>query len=163
MSTEDASTRINIPTFDGERENFQIWWMRFQAYALVKGFGQAVSGTADGDLPARADDVLDLTTTNGKKAQKALTRNNVAIASLTMAFTTSSLMNKIYKGRTEEYPGGLAHVIINNLIEEYQPRDQMSKVEAQKKLMAIKLESGENPNRIFEEISKIENEYNDST
>jgi hypothetical protein len=44
MADLDASTyekAVRLPTFDGSVEKFQIFWMRFKAYAKVYKFLQA--------------------------------------------------------------------------------------------------------------------------
>ena len=163
MNNANSENKVAIPMFDGDRDNFQLWWVRFEAYGLVKGFSPALSKTREADLPRDGRDELDVTEPAGKRAKAAITRNNLAIASMTMAFTTSGLINKVYKARTTEYPGGLAHLLVADLLKECQPKDRISKVEAKVKLLDIKMKSGGDPKEIFEQISKVENEHNDDT
>ena len=37
MASEE-STLVKVPVFNGDKKNFQSWWIKFQAYARVKGF-----------------------------------------------------------------------------------------------------------------------------
>ena len=91
--SDDTSGKISLPSFNADHEDFALWWMRFKAYGLVKGFSQALTSVKEDSLPASADDLLDLTQEDGKKANVALSRNDLAIACVTMAFTNESLMN----------------------------------------------------------------------
>ena len=135
--SEDMSGEMSSLTFSGEHEDCALWWMRFKAHGLVKGFSQALTSAQEASLPTNANDVLDLTNEDGKKANIALSRNDLAIACMTMAFATESLMNKVCKARAVACPGGLVHLVVENLMEEFRPKDELSKVEAQKRFMAI--------------------------
>ena len=102
---EKLDTKFALPTFSGERDDFQLWWVRFEACCLAKGHSAALKPTPEEKLPADGRVALDLSTTTCEKAKAAMTRNNLAIAALTMAFATNSLMSKARKCRTEECPG----------------------------------------------------------
>ena len=122
--SDDASGKISLPSFSGEHEDFALWWMRFKAHGLVKGFSQALTSAKEASLPTNADDVLDLTNEDGKKANMALSRNNLAIACMTMVFTNESLMNKVHKSCVVGHPGGLTRLVVENLMEEHRPKDE---------------------------------------
>ena len=66
----------------------------------------ALSETREVDLPRDGRVEIDATTDDKKRAKKAIARKKLAIANITMAFTTSGLMNKACKARTVECPGG---------------------------------------------------------
>ena len=91
-TTAESVRTIPLPTFDGEHKNFQLWWTRFKAYAAVKKFAQAIKRTAEPSLPIA--EATDSTTTPAQHA--ALERNMLAVANLTMAFQTESLMSLMY-------------------------------------------------------------------
>ena len=44
--SEEILTSVRIPSFDGEEENFQVWWTSFQAFARVKRFEKALKSDA---------------------------------------------------------------------------------------------------------------------
>ena len=88
--SDDISGKISLPSFNGEHEDFALWWMRFKVCRLVKGFSQALTSVKEASLPENADDVLDLTQEDGKKANVALSRNNLAIACMTLMFANES-------------------------------------------------------------------------
>ena len=99
---------LKLPTFDGERKNFHVWWMRFKAYATVYKFSVALKIGGEADLPQKEDDVLDETKSDEKRKADARKRNGVAMANLAMSFYTVSLMGMIYKAVTTECPGGIS-------------------------------------------------------
>ena len=89
MQQSLSEKSVRLPTFDGASKNFQLWWMRFNAYATVHRFAKAVSKDApDADMPLSEAEVLDESTDAGKKRIAAKRRNAVAMASLSMAFTS---------------------------------------------------------------------------
>ena len=93
--------------------------MCFKACGLEKESG----------FPASAGAALDLTLVKYKKVKKALDRNNLAIACLTIVFTIEGLVKKVCKSCALEFPSRLIHSIVEDLLEEYRPKDQLSKVE----------------------------------
>ena len=52
-------TSVKIPTFHGQEKNFSMFWMRFKAYAGVKGFVAAIQIGGETDMPMAEDDALD--------------------------------------------------------------------------------------------------------
>ena len=47
----DATKSIKIPQFSGKQEEFQIWWMRFKAFAMLMKFAQALGEQKETNLP----------------------------------------------------------------------------------------------------------------
>jgi hypothetical protein len=47
-----AQEKIELPKFSGEEDGFCTWFMRAKAYAARFGFAQALSATAEANLPA---------------------------------------------------------------------------------------------------------------
>ena len=46
----EESTLVRVPVFNGQEKNFQSWWLRFQAYARVKGFSPGAERCWTDDL-----------------------------------------------------------------------------------------------------------------
>ena len=136
--------------------------MVFKARRLVKGFGRAPTDAKETSSPKDSNVTLGLSVVPVKKAQKAFNMNNLSASRATMEHVTEVLMIKAHKARIVEHYGGLAHLIASlierELMEEYRPKDQISKSKEKRKLMNIKLNPGKNTKKIFERISKIENE-----
>ena len=59
---------VPLPYFNGEEGEFELFWPKFEAYANLKGFAEAILETRDPDLPGKQD-VLDGATDDDKKAQ----------------------------------------------------------------------------------------------
>jgi len=110
----DVNKSVNVSTFSGKEEDFELFWPRFEAYADMKGFAEALEWKApDPDMPAKHD---VLTGNDDKKKQtEALKRNKTAIAAFTLAFKTKACMNMINEAKSSDYPKGLARVVVEEL------------------------------------------------
>ena len=65
MSANDHDSRsIRVPTFDGDEDHYQKWWMRFKVCTKLSGFSQVLIDTCETDLP------------NNNKEADALTRTD---------------------------------------------------------------------------------------
>ena len=89
---------FKIPMFDGNAKSFMMWWVRFSAYAVMKNFNRALK--QDPSLPEN-DEVVPVSD-DAKLAKKA---NEVAMASLTMAFRTDAMLNIIFRSMDKAWPG----------------------------------------------------------
>ena len=164
MDDEKGTKSVKLPTFDGELKKFQLWWVRFAAYATVFKFIKALA--IGGELilaGVRQDTVIPDTDTDKDAKEAARNRNALAMASLTMAFTSDATMGLVYKAMTTDWPGGLAHVVVEALFKKYQPQDTITRVELRLMLNGVKMKKGSNPATIFEQLSTIENRYNTTT
>ena len=94
---DNDSKSIRVPTFDGNQDQYQKWWMRFKAYAKLSGFSQALVDHPETDLLNDNDEAEALTGTDSAtlKKKKAVLRNDKAIASFTLACTTNELLDII--------------------------------------------------------------------
>ena len=62
MSKEqEESKAVRVPTFNGEKELFQTWWIRFRACSKVVGFTKALETTPESGLPANQTEADALT------------------------------------------------------------------------------------------------------
>jgi uncharacterized membrane protein YjjP (DUF1212 family) len=87
---------LKLPLFDGTAAKFQIWWVRFKAFASCSGFSKALGDTMETAMPATELSAIAVTD-DGALNKKAKERNQLAFAQLTMAFTTESAMTFIYE------------------------------------------------------------------
>jgi hypothetical protein len=155
-SIADTVRSITLPTFDGEQKSFQLWWTRFKAYAAVKKFAKAIQRTAETSLPT-----VEATSTSTTAAQlAALERNRLAVATLTMAFQTGSLMSLMYKAESSSWPSGRAYMVIDLLFKKYRPVDTISKVELRQRFNQINMKTNQDPKLLFDQIAAVENAYN---
>eukprot|EP00957_Ditylum_brightwellii_P115682 8823598-Ditylum_brightwellii.AAC.1 len=98
-----------------------------------------------------------LDATSGKKQLAVGKRNMIAMAHLTMALGTEALLNKITSAISNEWPGGLAYMLIDNPKKQYQPKDRVAGVEMKQKMNAIKMGKKTKLSKLFEQIKSIEN------
>ncbi len=133
------------------------------AFASVFAFAKALKVGGEYDLPTREDVTIDLTTLEGKAAAAAIKRNSVAVANLTMAFTTDGLMAFIYKSMSDEWPNGAAHEIVKELKNRYHPADTMTRVEMRKQLNKVSMKQKDDPNVLFDKLASIKHQYDTVT
>ena len=128
-----------MPSFDGTDEKYQLWWLRFKAFANVHRFGQALEIGGEMTMPTREDTVLDRKVASEKASIDARERNMVAMANLSMALTTDGDISLIYESYTTEWLNGQAHLVVKSLTEKYKPMDQITKVELRQKLNELSM------------------------
>jgi hypothetical protein len=155
---------VRLPTFDGAHKTFQLWWTRFVAFATVYKFVEAINKDApDPSMPASDAEILDENDDADKIKIAAKKRNSVAMANLSMAFTSEGTMGLVYKAMTTAWPNGLAHLVVRALFEKYQPQDTMTRVELRQRLNKISMKKDTDPATLFEQVATIENRYNTAT
>eukprot|EP00957_Ditylum_brightwellii_P155916 11868761-Ditylum_brightwellii.AAC.1 len=93
--SEKVSSMLKIPVFNGEEQNFQSWMIRFLAFARGKGF--SMTPMMSSELPRSEEEIGTLNASNSDEKKKIITgkRNVLAVAYLTMALGTESLLNKV--------------------------------------------------------------------
>jgi len=106
------SKETYIPTFTGNEDDFNLWWMRFRAFATLAGCAMAIGRVADANLPS--DDSSPLKDDEEIKARKA---NFYAMYALTLAFQTETLMDLVRNSCTANWPEGLAWKVVDALFQ----------------------------------------------
>ena len=158
MSEGTIARKLEIPAFDGTDSKFSMWWTRFKAYAAVMGFLPAIKVGGESMMPVSEGKEIDETQEDGKKKAAAKKRNAIAVANLTMAFTTEATMCLVYETVSSEWPSGLAHKVVSELFKKYQPQDTMTKAELRQQLSRVTLKK----NKEFEQLAAIKKRYNTS-
>ncbi len=152
-------TLMKIPQFTGEQSRFQVWWMRFRAYAAMAKFVQAIGKTREANLPNNEDADLDLDDDAQKAQDDARKRNLHAMACYTMAFTTDSLMAMLYRARKAEWPSGIAANVTVALFSRYQPDDMLTSMEIKRALFGVKIRPTQSPRILFEKLQTVNNRF----
>ena len=136
--------------------------MRFKAHSKLSGFSQALTETPEQDLPNNSveADALTGTEDSTKKSKNAVLRNDKALASLTLAFTTNELSDMIMESQTDDWPDGQTWTVMKKLQEKHLPSDTMAMVDERIALNSIKMKKGEDPSKLFERIKAVETKYN---
>ena len=158
-SNQDVTKAVVLPAFSGKKKDFGVWWPRFISYAAMKGFAAAFEETFV--LPADPN-ALTGTDEEKKEQKKKITQNAVAVASLTMAFTTAEDMEFVDMSASPQYPQGHANAVVKTLKKKYRPQDRIATVEAEAELMKLKMKGNKNPDEYFRKLAVIKNKYKDS-
>ena len=145
----DAAKSVSVPTFSGREEDYELFWPRFEAYADMKGFAEALDWeNPDPDLPVKHDE-LDSDPDVRKLEEAAIKRNKTAIAAFTLAFQTKASLNMINEAKSVNYPRGLAYLVAKELQQSCNPRDRVAKIEATNALRAVRMKAGSKPSKFF--------------
>ncbi len=119
---------VRLSAFDGDHKKFQIWWMRFKAYATVNKFSEAIGTTGEDDLPASEQAVIDESTPEGKKQLQP--RDGMVLLlhiCLSMTFSIEVTMHGlVYKAMSTERPGGLVELVVVALMMKCRPQDTIT-------------------------------------
>ena len=163
MSDENESIAVRsvkLPTFDGTHSSFQIWWMRFIAFATIHRFASAVSKEGpEEDLPESEGSAIPAGN-SGAAARAALRRISVAFANLSLALNSEQMVRLLINGQSEDWPSGLAWRVVEALHRRFKPDDIVAKIELRRMLNQIDMTKKEDPCTLFEQLSKIENQFN---
>jgi Zinc knuckle len=159
---EEENIRINygnIPSFDGNPDRFHLWWTKFRAFGILSGFGDAIQEQMDPNMPESSDSSINVTTDEGRRQKQAKPQNDMALLSLTMAYSKEGIIGLINRSRTTEWPDGLAYLIVLGLMKKYRPLNTTSKVEMRQIMNRITMQKGSDPALLFEKLAMIEEKY----
>jgi hypothetical protein len=146
---------VMLPKFDGQRDSFQTWWMQFSAFATMNKFSSAVKEEAEEYLPH--EEVTEEDETDEEEQARA--RNRLAMYYLTSAFYTQASQRFLYLGMTQQWPSGLAWMVVRALFRSFRPRDNLSKIEMKVSLNTVTMSKKDSPEVLFAQLSSIQNKY----
>ena len=130
------------------------------AFATVHRFASAVSKEGpEEDLPESEGSAIPAGN-SGAAARAALHRNSVAFASLSLVLNSEQMVRLLINGQSEDWPSGLAWRVVEALHRQFKPDDIVSKIELRRMLNQISMTKKEDPSTLFEQLSKIENQFN---
>ena len=158
MSTDslESAAYKGIPTFDGKKEKFQKFLLKFKVYANAKSFKNALT-RATALLP---DDPNAAGLTDDET--KRIKDNNNAVCALTMALTGDEVFEIVANSMTEDYPDGEAWRIMEDLLSEFQPNDGTSRLEFLNALNQVKLGKKKSTNKDSSKLKKASSKYSRS-
>lgn len=147
----NTSKSIKLPTWNANRETFQLWWTRFKAYAANKDrWAKALKPSFANELPSKEEGAFDSNPTIAKKQKEAVKWNAETVWPISMALTTNSIMTKYY-------------AMIHAILTEYQPKDDIAAVEYRDRLLAeVSMKDHEDPKVLYEKLNGIRNMYSDA-
>ena len=150
----NVSKAVALPVFSGKEKDYSVFWPKFHAYGVLNGSSEELDkGTSQLPLDPK---VLDPDDAIKKVQEKALKMNSLTVSSFAMAFTTDLFMELIEQSKTNEYPGGIAYVVVDRLKRKFRPTDRISAVEAEKELMQLKMKD---PDEYFDKLATLKNKY----
>jgi Arginine methyltransferase-interacting protein, contains RING Zn-finger len=156
----DTSKTIKLPTWNGDRKTFQLWWTRFKAYANKDGWIKALKPAFANKLPSKEEGAFDSDPAAiAKKQKEAVKLNAEAVWAISMALTTNSIMTKYYATIHEDYPEGVAWKTIHAIQTEYQPKDDIAAIEYRDQLAEVTMKDNEDPKVLYEKLNEIRNMY----
>ena len=94
-----------------------------------------------------------------REQQAAVKQNTMVAGNLGIAINSASLILKIEKMKTAEWPNNLAFEIIEMLNKKFRPNDLLVLGEQKTKLLGIKLEPDQDPEELADAIAELEIEY----
>ena len=169
LSDGNKSLIGKLPVFTGKRDDFIMWLAKFTAIAKMGAFAATIPQNADGSSGEKncpknqkevdniMQDIADnpLTDTSStrsctkraedKEKLEAWKRNAKVFASITL-----TMPNKLYR-----ITAASAHVAMKMLYHEYKPDDHMSRVEAERKYSAIRLNDNGNSWYLSQRFAEI--------
>ena len=80
-----------------------------QAFAIFSGFEDAVQEQIDLNLPESQSSSIDVSTKVGLQQKLAKQKNSIA-------FLKEGIMGMVSRACTKEWPGGLAYLVVKNLM-----------------------------------------------
>ena len=87
-----STKSVKFPVFSGDHKHFSTCWFRFSAFATVWKFKLAVGQTEEPDLPESEAATLSTDANVAEKQKMAKKRNAIAVANLTAALDSPSLI-----------------------------------------------------------------------
>ena len=127
---------------------------------MVWKFTAVIGKLPEVDLPVREDASL-LTTAEVADRQRAAKKHNaIAFADLTMALDSPSLIGMLMQAQTDDWPSGLASMVMRQLFDKFEPQDTVSLIDMNRLKQRIGLQTPEsNPQSFFEQMTALENQF----
>ena len=149
-----------------KNNDFQMWKMKFNAHAAVKGWGTALSQSTMANLPAAFEEPTLIDVTAGDDAAQMLAKlskassraNTMAMAAHALAFEDTTHQGMVTKSHSVACPGGLAHKVTKALEKKHQPNDEMGIIELSQELDYMTVRTKEDPQESFNQLSVAKNE-----
>ena len=145
-----------VPTFSGKKEDYLVWWTKFQAYCAQQGYSDALDPGFVSKLPADDATPLDETNSDEKKQADAKKMNLKAMAAFATAFETARMLILLHKVKTDKWSDGLACELVKKLKGKFVPSKENVAIESTLMMNEIKMGYKDDPSTLFEQMSEIE-------
>ena len=151
--------------------DWTTWWLQFQSYACQRQFGEVIKAYKIESLPQNEVDfnskgeAVKADPAHTEEQKEALEANAKGVSELYVAFgdhVTQDPLRFIKLSKTRNWPTGRCWIIIQDLIEEFQPNLTTGKVELDQALDKMHLDKNENPKLLFSQLVAVLNRYEDT-
>ena len=150
-SSKELLTKLS---FSRETKDWRIWSECFKAYANNHGYLGILEGTTD--VPKHYEKLDTM-----KDTEKILARklNNRAYSDLLLSCANNSSFGIIQTSKTADLPAGDAKLAWDNLVTNFQPSDQTTRMELLTEFYKLKLEDVEGPEKYFSEMAYLKQRF----
>ena len=156
-SEGDTKTVLTCPKYRGE---YLQWRRQFILYASVKGFKEAVSKTADPNLPEVEYLLTVGDQAKAKREKLSMKKNCLALNQLYAAFTKhKTILRMIQITCTDDWPSGQAWQVMAKLNKKFCPNDSIASLQAEIELAAIKMKKNEDPTEFHDKLYEVKQRY----
>ena len=104
---------VPVPLFDGMQKNFAEFRIKMRAYGGMKIFQKALKPEREMSLPEMEEEEVEIDSEAYKVCERSLTE----MMYLILAFTMEMNMNMMARALTDEWPNGLAYLVVKKLLE----------------------------------------------
>jgi hypothetical protein len=147
--------RMELPCFDGRKENYDKWATEWEAFAEEVGLSDALGEAIDPNMPDSSASVIEKDAA-GKLQVAAVKTNKKAMAYLALAFDNMKLLRFITKAKLDKWPEGEAWKVMQFLTKKYCPDETPVRVGLRK--MIVEEEAEEECKEAEEECKEAEDE-----
>jgi gag-polypeptide of LTR copia-type len=150
-----AQDRVPLPQFSGDDDEYCLWMIRADAYAVRYGFQATLTDAAEADLPAAQGPGA------GADEIAAVERNAKAVSFLTTAMPDKLLVNIMAAGKGDpDWPTqAKAHLMIAYLKSSFEDTSTLSRVGAKRDLENCKMNKEDNPKGLFTKLVAVKYKY----
>jgi hypothetical protein len=109
------------------------------------------------NLPSTQEEAMDMRDEKQREKEKQRTLNGILIAYLINAFKSQGDLTIVFETMNDGWPGWIAYKVFDKLKKTYQPKDGLTDVELQERLMEISMKKDDSPDVLFDQLSTIKN------
>jgi hypothetical protein len=142
-------------TFDGKQANYGMFRTQIKGEFMAKGIQAALGLNFKDELPASEG-----ASSQSKKEIEAVKNNITGMGLLIRAIKNASLLVKIEKTASEDWPNGRVDLVVAMLDKKFRPKDTMARAEQKLRLGELTLQDGEDPDDFSTKVATLEMEFN---
>jgi len=122
----DSLRSIRVLDFDGTRNKFRMWSMKFLEAAHQRGYSDVITGVV---TVSPSDESIDISTEDGKELHKTREANYKAYSDLVLSCSGEICFEIVAEAVTPDLQEGYARLAWKKLKEKYMPTTSANKVD----------------------------------